>query len=357
MKTALVMGISGQDGSYLADMLLAKGYKVIGTTRRSSVNNLERVSHIDNDRFSIVECDVTDSGNVFNVVAKTRPDEIYNTTAQSHVGTSFEQPHLTFQVNAVGVLNILEAMRFYAPNAKMMTCNTSEMFGDRYSVEPVMNCPYGNEIKYQNENTIFAPRSPYAVAKLAAHNLVHTYRESYKLFVCSAITFNHESPRRGENFVTKKITNYIGKLVNNKTTDKLKLGNIYAKRDWGHAKDMVRGFHMMLQQKKPDDFVFCTGETHSVEEFLVEAFSLVNKDWNDYVETDKNLFRPAEVNYLCGRYEKAKRVLKWEPTILFKDLVKEMVEYDIKKHEPFLGTEMYKPSLSQIYLGLGIPVK
>lgn len=344
MKTALILAVNGQDGSYLADLLLAKGYKVVGTTRRSSVNNLERVTHIDSDRFSVIECDITDSGNVFDVVAKVRPDEIYNTTAQSHVGTSFEQPNYTFQVNACGVLNVLEAMRFFAPKAKMMTCNTSEMFGDKYTEENSFNfCTtdcYVPPIKYQNENTPFAPRSPYAVAKLAAHNLVHTYRESYGLFVCSAITFNHESARRGENFVTRKITKYIGKLINGKTNDKLKLGNIYAKRDWGHAKDMVRGFHLMLQQKNPDDFVFCTGETHSVEEFLNEAFNLVNLDWHDYVEIDKNLFRPAEVDYLCGRADKAKRVLKWEPTVPFKKLVREMVESDIHKYRDTFNFNM-----------------
>ena len=332
MKTALVTGVNGQNGSYLAELLLEKGYKVVGTVRRASTNNTERIDHIKDNNFSVVECDITDSGNVFDIIAKTRPQEIYNTCGQSHVHTSFEQPNYTFQVNACGVLNLLEGIRFFAPSCRMISFNTSEMFGDSYSVEQNTDTPYDEPRKYQDENTRFAPRSPYAVSKMAAHNLIHTYRDSYNLFVCSSINFNNESMRRGENFVTRKITKYIGRLVNHKTSDKLKLGNIYAKRDWGHTKDTVRGTWLALQHRVPDDYVFCTGETHSVEEFLNEAFNLVNLDWHDYVEIDKNLFRPAEVDYLCGRADKAKRVLKWEPTVSFKKLVKEMVESDIFKY-------------------------
>jgi len=362
MKTALITGVNGQDGSYLSEYLLGKGYKVVGLVRRSSTDSAKErleLNVLDHENFTLVEGDLCDAASVSGVIAEHKPDECYNTAAQSHVATSFKQPSYTFQVNAVGVLNLLEAIRVHSPSTKFMQCSTSEMFGDSFDVE---HTDIDLEHKYQDEKTRFAPRSPYAVAKMAAHNLVHTYRESYGLFACCAITYNHESPRRGETFVTRKITkwlnefqeywgsgmifenvgicrmvelleaqdneNYIYRSLAN-GFPKLRLGNLDAKRDWGFAGDMVKGFHSMLQQKRADDFVFCTGETHSVREFLNEAFSLIGiKDWSSLVVVDPAFYRPAEVEYLCGKYDKAKKVLGWEPTVKFKELVKMMVEAD-----------------------------
>lgn len=332
-KTALITGITGQDGSYLAELLLDKHEysKVIGLNRRSSVNNTARIHHLlHNSKFTLEEADLTDPSSVNDLITKYKPDEIYNLAAQSHVGTSFKQPTTTLAINTIGVVNLLEGTLRHCPTAKFYQASTSEMFGQEFSVDELLHNNILLLEKFQDETTPFKPQSPYGVSKLASHNLVRIYREGYGLFGSCGILFNHESPRRGVNFVTKKITNYIGKLENGLTNEKLKLGNLKSCRDWGHAKDYVRGMWMMLQSEKPDDFVIATGDTHTIEEFLEIAFGLVNKNYNDYIEIDQAFFRPAEVDYLRGRSAKAKHLLGWEPQISFEGLVKDMVQYDIK---------------------------
>jgi GDPmannose 4,6-dehydratase len=259
------------------------------------------------------------------MITKHRPKEFYNLAAQSHVATSFKQPTTTFEIDAVGVINILENIRKFSSTTRFYQASTSEMFGRNYSVD-------SDGKKYQNEETVLLPQSPYAVAKLASHRMVQIYREAYGLYACSGILFNHESPRRGENFVTRKITKYIGRLVNNKLehNEKLKLGNIKAVRDWGHAKDYVEAMRLMLVRDKADDFVISTGQAQTVENFLQESFSFVNKDYRDYVEIDPSLYRPAEVEYLKGDCSKAKKVLNWIPKITFQQLVHDMVSSDIE---------------------------
>jgi len=326
-KTALITGITGQDGSYLSDLLIEKEYTVIGLHRRSSTNSFERIRHLlDHPNFKLEEFDITDPSDCSRVLEKYTPDEFYNLAAQSHVGTSFKQPSTTFEINATGVINLLEALKVRSPKTKFYQASTSEMFGENYTI--------GTDGKYQNEDTPFAPQSPYAVAKLASHRMVQIYRESYGLYACCGILFNHESPRRGENFVTRKITKYIAQLLNgflhNSYYRPLKLGNIYAHRDWGHAKDFVRAMHMMLQQDSPKDFVVSTGLTHTVKEFLEISFGLFNLNYEDYLEIDPNLYRPAEVDYLKGDSTKARDSLGWEPQISFKDLVSDMVYSDFE---------------------------
>jgi GDPmannose 4,6-dehydratase len=323
-KTALITGITGQDGSYLADLLLEQDYKVVGLHRRSSTNNFTRINHlVNNDRFSLEEFDLTDPSNISFLINKYQPEEFYNLAAQSHVATSFKQPSTTFEINTLGVVNILESIRALSSATKFYQASTSEMFGRNFTVDD-----YGN--KYQNEKTELLPQSPYGVSKLASHRMVQLYREGYGLFATSGILFNHESPRRGENFVTRKITKYIGQLVNNKTNESLKLGNLNAQRDWGHAKDYVRAMSMMLQQDDPDDFVICTGQTWTVLDFVKAAFEHANLDYTKYVEIDSSLYRPAEVDYLKGRNDKARKVLNWIPMISFEELVKDMVDCDSK---------------------------
>lgn len=322
MKIALITGITGQDGSYLAELLLSQQYTVVGLYRRSSVNTLGRINHLlHNDNFILEEFDLTDPSGTNSVVRKYKPDELYNLGAQSHVGTSFKQPSTTFEIDAVGVINLLEAIRHYSPSTKFYQAGTSEMFGKNYDVK--------DNVKYQSESTKMIPQSPYGVAKLSAYHMVQIYRSAYDLYCCCGILFNHESPRRGENFVTRKITKYIGQLIKHKNPGLLELGNLDAHRDWGHAKDYVEGMHLMLQQESPDDYVLATGETHSVKEFLIEAFNLVNRDYNDHTVINENLFRPAEVEYLRGDASKAKSILGWEPKHKFLDLVKDMVLSDI----------------------------
>jgi GDPmannose 4,6-dehydratase len=326
MKTAIVTGITGQDGSYLAENLLDKDYKVIGLYRRSSTNTFNRIKHIDNPNFILQEYDITDPSGCISLISYIQPDEFYNLAAQSHVATSFKQPTTTFEINAIGVINVLEAIRLFSKHTKFYQASTSEMFGRNYSVDSDGN-------KYQNEETSLLPQSPYAVAKLASHRMVQIYREAYNLYCCSGILFNHESPRRGENFVTRKITRYIGRLVNNKLQpdEKLRLGNIKAVRDWGHAKDYVEAMRLMLNNNiAANDFVISTGQCYSVEQFLQIAFGLINKDWNNYVVIDPEFYRPAEVDYLRGNSDKAKKLLGWEPKIPFEDLVKDMVNQDIE---------------------------
>jgi GDPmannose 4,6-dehydratase len=326
MKTAIVTGITGQDGSYLAENLLDKDYKVIGLYRRSSTNTFNRIKHIDNPNFILQEYDITDPSGCISLISYIQPDEFYNLAAQSHVATSFKQPTTTFEINAIGVINVLEAIRLFSKHTKFYQASTSEMFGRNYSVDSDGN-------KYQNEETSLLPQSPYAVAKLASHRMVQIYREAYNLYCCSGILFNHESPRRGENFVTRKITRYVGRLVNNKLQpdEKLRLGNIKAVRDWGHAKDYVEAMRLMLNNNiAANDFVISTGQCYSVEQFLQIAFGLINKDWNNYVVIDPEFYRPAEVDYLRGNSDKAKKLLGWEPKIPFEDLVKDMVNQDIE---------------------------
>jgi len=322
-KTAIITGITGQDGSYLSELLLEKDYKVIGLYRRSSSYHFERISDIkDHPNLTLLEFDLTDPSVINTIIKKYQPDEFYNLAAMSHVGSSFDQPSTTFDINTMGVLHILEAIRAHSSATKFYQASTSEMFGKNYDIDK-------NNNKYQDENTPLIPQSPYAVSKVASHNLVRIYRDAYNIFSCSGILFNHESSRRGENFLTRKVTKYIGQLVNHKISDSLKLGNMAAYRDWGHAKDYVYAMYLMLQQDVPDDYVICTGETHTVLEFVTKSFQSVDLDYTKYVEIDQNLYRPAEVDYLCGRSTKAQKVLNWKPLVTFDELVNEMINSDI----------------------------
>lgn len=329
-KTAIVTGITGQDGSYLAELLLNRGYGVVGLYRRTSSTNFDRIKNIKNHaRLILNEFDITDPSDVTDIIIKYRPEEFYNLAAQSHVGTSFKQPTTTFEIDAVGVINILESIRKFSSTTRFYQASTSEMFGKNYSIN--------NEgVKFQNEDTPLIPQSPYAVAKLASHRMVGIYREAYNLYATSGILFNHEGPRRGVNFVTRKITSYIGQLVNNliPQDSKLKLGNLESVRDWGHAKDYVRAMYLILQQDKPEDFVISTGECHSVREFVSKAFDLVNLNYENYVVIDPEFYRPAEVDYLKGDSSKAQRLLNWKPSVSFDDLVQDMVDSDIKLYRP-----------------------
>lgn len=329
-KTAIISGVTGQDGSYLSELLLEKNYKVIGLYRRSSSPHFERLFNIINHpNLTLLEFDLTDPSSIYNIINKYQPDEFYNLAAMSHVGTSFNQPNITFNINTNGVLHILESIRTTSSATKFYQASTSEMFGKNYDVD-------NNNQKYQDEFTNLAPQSPYAVSKTSSHHLVRIYREAYNLFCCSGILFNHEGPRRGENFLTRKVTKYIGQLINNQTSEPLKLGNLQSYRDWGHAQDYVKAMYLMLQQDSPDDFVICTGETHSVLEFVIKAFAVVNLDYKKYVVIDSSLYRPAEVDYLCGRSSKAQKVLGWKPSISFDELVNEMVNSDILKYKTSL---------------------
>lgn len=311
-KTALITGISGQDASFLAEFLLEKDYRVVGLLRRNATRDLGNVKHIENE-IDIEEGDVTDFASIIGTVQKCRPHEVYSLAAQSHVHTSFTQPLASFDINTKGVVNILESVKVLGYSTRIFQASTSELWGD--SPPP------------QNEETIMRPRSPYAIAKLAAHWMVKLYRESYDMYCCSGITHNHESERRGPLFVTRKITMGVAKCLKDPTF-RIKLGNLDAKRDWGYAKDYVRGFWKVLQQPEPEDFVFATNEMHSVREFCEEAFGYVGLNWEDYVETDRFLLRPSEVEALQGDYSKAKEKLGWEPQTKFKDLVGLMVEHD-----------------------------
>jgi len=315
MKTAFITGITGQDGSYLAELLLEKGYTVVGLVRRVSTENTQRISHIESERLTLVEGDVTDLSCLVHAMQEHKPDEVYNLAAQSFVMGSFAEPIHTAEVNAIGTLNVLEAVRIMHPTAKVYQASTSEMFGK------VRETP-------QNEDTPFHPRSPYGVAKTYAHFMVQNYRESYKIFACCGILFNHESPRRGEEFVTRKITKAVANIKKGKQ-DKLFLGNLDAKRDWGFAPDYVEAMWMMLQQEKPDDYVISTGETHTVREFCDVAFSRQGLNYRDYVEVDPKFYRPAEVEILLGDNTKATTVLQWTPRHSFKDLVEIMVDADV----------------------------
>ena len=331
MKRAIIYGVTGQDGSYLSEFLLNKGYKVYGVTRRSSVDNTARL-HISltNKRFELVQGDVTDMSSIYRLLSNVQPHEVYNLAAQSHVGTSFEQPTNTWNVVAQGCMNILEAIRSMSRRPRFYQASSSEMFGDSFECDD-SDCLEA----YQDEYTVFNPQSPYAVAKLAAHQATTLYRNSYDIFACSGILFNHESERRGENFVTRKVTKYIAKL--HQALDEggdipiLSLGNLNVERDWGYAPEYVEAMWLMLQQENPDDFVISTGETWTIEDFVIEAFRCIDiYEYKDYVKIDEKLRRPSEVYYLRGKSDKAKELLGWSPKVSFEQLVKIMVDHDIQ---------------------------
>tara|TARA_Y100001963_G_C6780451_1_gene449565 strand:- start:812 stop:1795 length:984 start_codon:yes stop_codon:yes gene_type:complete len=327
MKTALITGVTGQDGSYLADLLLEKGYKVVGLKRRTSIICTDRIDHILEDEekvlnFYLQYANLNDSGCLHRVLLEHKPDEIYNLAAQSHVRVSFETPEETTESIAMGTLRLLEAARNVCPQARFYQASSSEMFGD-------------NPTYPQNEQTQLMPASPYACAKVFAHNLCRNYRESYEMHISSGILFNHESPRRGETFVTRKITRAAARIKLG-LQDKLYLGNLTAKRDWGFAGDYVEAMWLMLQQEKPDDFVIATGETHTVKEFLEAVFKHAGLQIDKYVEIDERLFRPHEVPLLLGDPSKAEKELSWKPKIKFNELAKIMYEADLKDQRRLL---------------------
>jgi GDPmannose 4,6-dehydratase len=313
-KIALITGISGQDGSYLTEFLLSKGYEVHGMKRRTSTKYSASIEHL-KDRFTLHDGDVLDSSTLIRVLEKSTPDEVYNLAAQSYVPLSWEQPILTGDVTGVGVARMLDAVHQVNPKIRFYQASSSEMFGS------VRETP-------QRETTPFYPRSPYGAAKAYGHYITVNYRESYGMFACSGILFNHESPRRGLEFVTRKISNGVARIHAGLDTE-LRLGNLDAKRDWGHARDYVRAMWMMLQQNKPDDYVVGTGETHSVKEFVKIAFDHVGLDWQEYVVVDPKFYRPAEVDLLLSDPTKARKALGWEPKVTFEELVHEMVDEDV----------------------------
>ena len=379
MGKALIFGCTGQDGSHLADLLLHKKYQVVGVTRRTSTDNRSRISHLRNDKnFTIEECDITDPHSVYWTLDKhDDATEIYNLAAQSFVGVSFKQPGLTWDVTGKGCLNILQSIVDLKIQARFYQASSSEMFGSAFTLTeemgdgllyPRVDYDFISSLgrdkffnskgeKFQDEETKFLPQSPYAVAKCAAHYMTRLYREAYNIHASCGILFNHEGPRRGEQFVTRKITKWIGEFLNwcdnyrinpsdvldcnkkdvlfisNKGVEiefpKLRLGNLDASRDWGYAGDFCEAMWMMMQQETPGDYVICTGETHTIKEFLDLAFKTVNLEWNRYITIDQELYRPAEVNYLRGRSDKAKNVLGWKPRHSFETLVSMMVQSDL----------------------------
>jgi GDPmannose 4,6-dehydratase len=316
MPTALITGITGQDGSYLAELLLSKGYRVVGMVRRSSTVTYERIQHLLDD-ITVIQGDLTDQGSLLAICEDHEPTEVYNLAAQSFVPVSWNQPALTGDVTAIGVTRMLEAIRFVNPRIKFYQASSSEMFGK------VLEVP-------QKETTPFYPRSPYGVAKVYGHWITVNYRESFGLFAVSGILFNHESPRRGLEFVTRKISNGVARIKLGLSKE-LCLGNLEARRDWGFAGDYVNAMWNMLQQESPDDFVIGTGETRSVREFCEEAFSHVGLDYKDFVVQDPRFFRPAEVDLLVSNPGKARQVLGWEPRVDFKQLVKMMIDADMER--------------------------
>ncbi len=336
MKTALITGITGQDGSYLAELLLEKGYEVHGVIRRASSFNTTRIDHLYQDphdkktNLKLVYGDLNDSSSINRIIRTVRPDEVYNLGAQSHVRVSFDTPEYTGEVTGLGTIRILEALREAGlDKVRFYQASSSELYG---SAKPP-----------QNESTAFHPRSPYAAAKAYAFYITQNYREAYNMFAVNGILFNHESPRRGETFVTRKITLGLARIKLG-LQDKLYLGNLDAKRDWGYAKDYVEAMWLMLQQKEADDFVIATGETHTVREFLEEAADLLEIDWKKVVKIDPRYFRPSEVDVLLGDPSKARKKLKWKPKVTFKQLVKLMVESDLELIEKQVyGTKNFVP--------------
>lgn len=341
MTSAIIFGITGQDGSHLADFLLDKDYHVIGVARRTSTDNTQRIKHLlSNPRFELVEGDITDSSSIMNVLScYDHVDEVYNLAAQSHVGTSFKQPAATWDITGKGCMNILQAIVDLKYNTRFYQASSSEMFGSSYDVDHLGN-------KYQDENTKFMPNSPYAIAKCASHYFVRLYREAYGLHASAGILFNHEGPRRGDNFVTKKIVNWIksfkrwlevqqGTLTystehvhcGGNSFDKLRLGNLEAFRDWGYAGDYVEAMWLMLQQETPDDYVICTGETHTVAEFLDIAFNCAGlPEWRNLIYIDPQFYRPSEVDYLRGKSDKAREKLGWQPRHNLECLINMMLD-------------------------------
>ena len=315
MPRALITGVTGQDGSYLAEFLLEQGYEVIGMVRRTSTVNFDRIHHIQ-EKIEIVQGDLLDQSSMMDIIAEYQPDEVYNLAAQSFVPTSWKQPVLTGEFTALGVTRLLEAIRLVKPDTRFYQASSSEMFGKAQEVP-------------QNEKTPFYPRSPYGVAKVYGHWITVNYRESYDIFAVSGILFNHESPRRGLEFVTHKVT-YGAVKIKLGLADELRLGNLEARRDWGYAPDYVRAMWLMLQQDQPDDYVIATGETHSVRELCEVAFDYLGLDYRDYVVQDPRFYRPAEVDLLVGDASKARRVLGWEPTVTFEELIRIMVDADME---------------------------
>jgi GDPmannose 4,6-dehydratase len=328
LPKALITGITGQDGSYLAEFLLARGYEVVGMVRRTSTINFDRIRDFQ-DRIEIVQGDLLDQVSLINILQEHRPNEVYNLAAQSFIPTSFQQPVLTGEFTALGVTRVLDAIRIVDPQIHFYQASSSEMFGKVHEVP-------------QRETTPFHPRSPYGVAKVYGHWITVNYRESYDLFACSGILFNHESPRRGLEFSTHKITHAVARIKMG-LADELRLGNLDARRDWGYAPDYVHAMWLMLQHEIADDYVIATGETHSVREFCQEAFSYVDLDWEKYVVVDPKFYRPAEVDLLVGDPSKAGRILHWEPTVTFHQLVRIMVDGDLAalqqtgNHSPNVG--------------------
>ncbi len=313
-KTAFITGITGQDGSYLAEHLLEQGYRVVGMVRRASTPSLERIEHL-RDRLDLVEGDLLDTSSLVRLLGEHEPDEVYNLAAQSFVKTSFHEPLNTGQVTGLGAARLLEALRLVRPGARFYQASSSEMFGK------VRETP-------QRETTPFHPRSPYGVAKVYAHWMTVNYREAYGIFACSGILFNHESPRRGLEFVTRKISNTVARIVCG-LEDRLLLGNLEARRDWGFAGDYVRAMHAMLQAEEPDDYVVATGETHAVREFCELAFDRVGLDWQEFTGVDERYYRPAEVDLLLGDPTRARERLGWKPRLSFPELVGMMVDADL----------------------------
>lgn len=320
-KLAMVSGASGQDGSNLVELLLSNGYEVIGLIRRNSCPNSERYGLLveledKNDKFTLEYFDLSDAPNINNLIQKYKPDYFFNTAANSHVAISFNTPESTFNYNTLGVLRILEAIKNYSPNTRFLQCSSSEQFG--ISLPP------------QDESTPMLPQSPYGISKLASFNLVKLYRNAYGLFACNSICFNHEGPRRTINFVTRKITTGIAKIIAGKI-NKLVLGNLSAKRDWGDSRDYVRAMEMIINHDVPDDFVVATNETHSIEEFVKDAFELVGLDWKNYVEISDKYKRPAEVPALLGNPTKLVKTFGWKPTYTYKEVIRDMLEHDLKE--------------------------
>jgi GDPmannose 4,6-dehydratase len=338
MKKAFITGITGQDGYYLSKLLLEKDYQIFGTIRRSSSINTKRIDEFiskyqDTDRFNLHYSDLLDSSSLNSLINNIMPDEIYNLAAQSHVSVSFKNPLYTSQTGTTGSLSLLEAVRNADKKIKYYQASSSEMYG-------------GLNNEFLNEESLFDPKSPYAASKVFAHNITKIYRESYDIFGVNGILFNHESPHRGETFVTRKITRAVARIYLG-IQSKLTLGNLEASRDWGFAGDYVKGMWMMMQHEIPDDWVLATGETHKVSEFAELAFNELGLNWEDYVETSKKYFRPNEVDYLLGDYKKAESMLGWKPETKFTELVKKMVESDLelaKREEVLIKNNLLKPT-------------
>ena len=328
MKKVLITGVTGQDGAYLSKLLLSKGYKVFGTFRRVSTPNFWRLQNLGIfNKINLIPADLLDMGSLLEALTVSEPDEVYNLAAASYVATSFEEAVGNAEITGLAVTKFLEAIRHQDSNIKFYQASSSEMYGN-------------NDFELQDEKTPFLPSSPYAAAKLYAHTISNIYRQSYDIFTCSGILFNHESPLRGIEFVSRKITNAVAEISLGLKKE-LVLGNLEAKRDWGFAGEYMEAIHLMLQQDKPDDYVIATGVSHSVTDFVKEAFDLVGLNWKKYVKTDKKFYRPFEVKYLKGNPKKATKQLKWKPKITFKKLVKMMLDEDIKRWKDFLGGKAF----------------